>query len=79
MMARRPIPQTPRASLPTTNMIRDDQIRSLGAKAVSAGAIVALVVYETKDGRIVVEAHDEAKSTAKGLLLNACEKAGLFE
>jgi len=74
MTARRP-----NATLPPTNMIRDDAIKALGAKATADGAIVALVVYETQDGRIVVQAHDDAKSTVKGLLLNACEQAGLFE
>lgn len=78
MMARKPASQTPRVSLAPANMIRDDAILALGKQAVTDGALVALIVYETQDGRIVVQAHDEAKSTVKGLLLNACEQAGIF-
>lgn len=78
MMARKPTPQKPRVSLAPANMIRDHQIAALGPAAIADGARVALIAYETHDGRIVVESHDGSKSTAKGLLIHACEQAGIF-
>lgn len=72
------MPRKPAAKLPTVNMIRDDQIAALGKHAVTDGAVIALVVYETADGRIAVRSHDQTASTTKGLLIHACEAAGLF-
>jgi hypothetical protein len=71
------IRRTPPRAIPAPDMIRDAAITALGKHAVTDGAIVALIVYETRDGRIVVRAHDEARSTVRGLLLNACEQAGI--
>lgn len=72
------MPRKPAPPAPPVDMIRDARIRALGPAVVADKARVALIVYETHDGRIVVESHDGSKSTAKGLLIHACEASGLF-
>jgi hypothetical protein len=50
-------------------MIRDARIRELPDLAIADGAVVAAVIYETADGRIIVRG---APATAiKGMLVEA--------
>ncbi len=59
------------------DMIRDAAITALGGDAVKDRAIIAVIIYETSDGRICAVAHDGTASAAEGLLRKACEMAGI--
>jgi len=60
-------------------MIRDTAIAALGAEAMKDGAIVAAVIYETGEGRVVIRSHDGSRSTLYGLLHTAAVMEGIID
>lgn len=57
----------PRGPAPP-DILRDRAIERLGAHAVKDGALVAAMIYETHDGRLVIIGSIPARTMVEGLL-----------
>ncbi|HUN00390.1 MAG TPA: hypothetical protein PLI96_07900 [Halothiobacillus sp.] len=71
--------RAPAEPKPTPDMIRDSGISALGNAAVSDGAIVALIIYETAGNKVAIRSHNNSHCTVIGLLREAAKMEGIID